>query len=369
MGERIAVGVIGAAGRGGSLLRVREGLDVRVRAVCDMRAEPLAAAKRRLGAEQSFVDYRDMLASVPLDGVIVGTPMPFHAEQAIAALECGVSVLSEVPAAVSIDECRRLVAACRASSAVYVFAENYVSMRQNRIVQEIAAAGLFGTVYFGDGEYLHELRAAPRANPTPWRRRWQQGINGITYGTHSLGPLLRWMLGDRVERVACAGTGHHYRDHRGRRYEAEDSSVMLGRMRSGGLVKVRVDMLSDRPHATRNYQLQGTDGCYESARADGERDRIWVRARSSGTEWRDLEELAGEFLPARWRACEEAARGAGHGGGDLLQMLDFVDAVRDGTRPELGIDEAMDMTLPGLVSQRSIEQGGAWLEVPDSRDW
>ena len=50
----------------------------------------------------------------------------------------------------------------------------------------------------------------------------------------------------------------------------------------------------------------------------------------------------------------EAARSAGHG---------------DGTEPELGIVAAMDMTLPGLVSQESIEQGGAWLEMPDSRAW
>jgi hypothetical protein len=43
--------------------------------------------------------------------------------------------------------------------------------------------------------------------------------------------------------------------------------------------------------------------------------------------------------------------------------------VRHGTEPELGIDAAMDMTLPGLLSQQSIEQGGTWLDVPDSRDW
>jgi hypothetical protein len=27
------------------------------------------------------------------------------------------------------------------------------------------------------------------------------------------------------------------------------------------------------------------------------------------------------------------------------------------------------MTLPGLVSQRSILEGGRWIEVPDSRAW
>jgi hypothetical protein len=29
----------------------------------------------------------------------------------------------------------------------------------------------------------------------------------------------------------------------------------------------------------------------------------------------------------------------------------------------------MDMTLPGLASQISIQQDGQWLDVPDSRDW
>jgi hypothetical protein len=37
--------------------------------------------------------------------------------------------------------------------------------------------------------------------------------------------------------------------------------------------------------------------------------------------------------------------------------------------PALGIHEAMDMTLAGLVSQQSIQEDGAWLDVPDSRRW
>jgi hypothetical protein len=32
-------------------------------------------------------------------------------------------------------------------------------------------------------------------------------------------------------------------------------------------------------------------------------------------------------------------------------------------------DKAMDMTLPGLVSQQSVAQGSAWLPVPNSREW
>ncbi len=70
-----------------------------------------------------------------------------------------------------------------------------------------------------------------------------------------------------------------------------------------------------------------------------------------------------------WRNPPEAALKAGHGGGDYFEVLDFVNSIVDGTPCPIGIHEAMDMTLPGLVSQASIRQGGAWLDVPDSRAW
>ena len=37
--------------------------------------------------------------------------------------------------------------------------------------------------------------------------------------------------------------------------------------------------------------------------------------------------------------------------------------------PPIDIHAAMDMTLPGLVSQDLIRQGDEWLEVPSSREW
>ena len=117
-----------------------------------------------------------------------------------------------------------------------MMAENYIYTRQNQVVKQIAREGLFGTLYYAEGEYIHELKALNEV--TRWRRTWQTGIDGITYGTHSLGPILTWMSGDRVVSVACAGSGHHYTDPRGDPYENQDSCVMLCKMRSGGLVKI-----------------------------------------------------------------------------------------------------------------------------------
>ena len=367
--DMLNFGIVGACGRGASFKAACDALgNVRIRAVCDINAEGLPAAAERLGADEQFTDYDDMLAKCDLDAVIIGTPMQFHVPQSVAALESGLHVLSEVPAAVGLEESRGLVQACRKSSGVYMMAENYTYMKPNVIVRELVRQGLFGTTYYGEGEYLHELKELNEV--TRWRRKWQTGIAGITYGTHSLGPLLQWMPGDRVTSVCCAGGGHQHRDPRGDLYENDESTVMLCRMQSGGLVKVRVDMLSDRPHAMTNYQVQGTDGCYESARAKGETHRIWLRSRcKDSSTWMPLSELEEEFLPEQWRVGAEAAAKAGHGGGDYFEVLDFVDAITGVRLAPVGIDEAMDMTLPGLVSQQSILEDGRWLDVPDSREW
>jgi len=258
----INLGIAGACSRGGHFRRPCEEINgLRIHAICDSNAEALAATAEKLGAAESYTSFEQMLSKSELDAVIIATPMQFHAEQVIAALEAGLHVLSEVPAAVSIEECQSIVAAARRSRGHYMMAENYIYMRPNLIVQALAEAGLFGDLYYAEGEYLHELKGINI--PGGWRRRYQTGIRGVTYGTHSLGPILKWMRGDRVVAVCCAGAGSGHHDAAGKPFENDASSVMLCKTARAGLIKIRVDMLSDRPHATTNYQLQGRNGAYE----------------------------------------------------------------------------------------------------------
>jgi predicted dehydrogenase/GNAT superfamily N-acetyltransferase len=341
---------------------------MKVQAVCDLNEAGLSKAQLDFGAPEKFTSFDEMIAHADIDAVLLGTPMPFHARQSIAALDKGLHVLSEVPAVVSVEEARALEAACRRTKAVYMMAENYTFTRPNMMVRELVKRGFFGETYYAEGEYLHELKELNEQ--TPWRRDWQTGRAGITYGTHSLGPILQWMPGDRIVSVCVAGGGMRHRDARGELFENESSTVMLGKTARGGLVKIRVDMLSDRPHAMTNYSLQGTDGCYESARAHGEKNRIWLRSRrAEDWEWETLENLESEFLPAAWRDFGDAAQAAGHGGGDLLELLHFCDAIAGRAPLDLGIHAALDATLPGLISQQSALLNGRWLDVPDSRAW
>ena len=365
--EVLRCGIIGAVTRGGSWVRtLMAHPSTELVALCDIRAEQVKALATERNVDHVFTDAEALLDSGQIDVVFIGTPMPFHVPQAQMALERDIHVLSEVTAGVSIEECRDLVRVARRSKGRYMMAENYCYMKHNMLIRELVRAGLFGEIYYAEGAYIHELKA--HNEETPWRRHWQTGINGSTYSTHSLGPVLQWFERERVVAVCAVGSGHHYQDPRGDFYEMEDSVTMMCRLSSGGLVQIRVDMLSERPHNMVHYALQGTDGSYESTDGYQGIPKIWLRQRNQEQEWEPLENLE-EYLPDYWKNPPEEALKAGHGGGDYWEVQDFVSAILEDREPPIGIDQAMDMTLPGLVSQQSIVQGATRVAVPDSRNW
>lgn len=371
--REIRVGLVGAAGRGGTFREVLEACGAKIQAVCDLHTEELESCRLRLGAEEKYSSLEEMLDRSHLDAVVIGTPMPSHVPQSVLALKKGIHVFCEVPAGISVEECQDLVESASQSDAQYMMGENYLYSRPNMIIAQLVQQGLFGEVYYAEGEYLHDVREL--CEQTPWRLKWQTGIAGITYGTHSLGPILQWLPGDRVARVCCENTGSHLRDPRGN-YYAQDSATMLCKTVFGVLIKIRVDLVSQRPHSMCNYQLQGTLGAYESSRGGPvDHGKIYFKALSEEVCWHDIDslaeidDLAARYLPAIWKNPPEIVSRSGHSGGDYMAILDFLNMIRNQTPCRVGIHEAMDMTLPGLVSQQSILRGGQWLEVPNSRDW
>ena len=142
---KLNIGIAGAGGRGGSFRSAVEGTDAaRIHAICDNHEGRLGEAMEKLGASEKYLDFEDMLDKSELDAVIVGTPMQCHVPMSIMALERNIHVLSEVTAAVSIEQCRDLVDACKKSEAVYMMAENTRYLKSNVVVKELSRRGLFG---------------------------------------------------------------------------------------------------------------------------------------------------------------------------------------------------------------------------------
>jgi predicted dehydrogenase len=254
-------------------------------------------------------------------------------------------------------------------------AENTCFSPNNLIIQKMVREGLFGEIYFAEGEYVHEIKSLhydADGSPT-WRSKWQVGVNGCTYATHSLGPVLEW-FGERVDSVVCLGSGRHTAPE----HEMEDTTTMLCKTTSGALIKIRVDMLSNRPHGGGYFALQGTKGCFEAARGLGDKPKIWLEdfGKASANretidadpyEWRPLDDYREKFLPDIWKDAPPEAFASGHGGTDFFVVSDIIEAIREEKEPAIDVNRALDFTLPGLLSQKSISEGGRPIRVPDFR--
>jgi predicted dehydrogenase len=255
-----------------------------------------------------------------------------------------------------------------------MLAENYCYFEENILIRELVKKGLFGDIYFGEGEYIHDVRFLHHdadGKPT-WRYFWQAGAPGNTYITHELGPVMQWFKAadpsDRIETVTCLGSGIHTDPE----HPHDDTSLTLVKLKSGKLLKMRLDMMSNTPGMT-YYSLQGVLGCYESGRGGSVGSRIWVGENKSVAwgdahrEWRPVKDFA-EHLPTDWKQHIELAKASGHGGGDYHTARLFAESILTGQTPDIDINDALEWTAAGLCSQISIQQGGLPIKVPNFRD-
>ena len=175
MTNKLKVGIVGAP-RGQSFVRSFQAIEeTDVTAICDLNIDTAERVVNQFNIDQRYNDFEKMIQS-DLDIIVVSTPMPLHAPQSTIALQEGKHVISEVPAATDLQQCWKLVQSVEDGKNKYMMAENYVYMKPNILIRELAKQGLFGDIYFGEGQYIHELKAFNEI--TKWRRKWQTGRNG-----------------------------------------------------------------------------------------------------------------------------------------------------------------------------------------------
>ncbi len=374
--QSIKVGLVGAGGnevgdgRGLSHARHLAALNAgKIVAVCDI--VPVAA--ERVAAEleaKPYTDYERFLRH-GLDAIILATPDTLHAQMAVAALEQGVGVISEVPAATTVADGQRLVQAYRKHGGFYMLLENYGYRDEIELIRRLVQAGKFGDIYFGEGEYLHDCRGINRFadGSLTWRGH---AFSGYVYIWHSLRPLL-YILDDRTTRVTAMATMQPGRLEAA--IQIPDNVVSLFQTATDRVLKIRVDIVSPRPHLMDYYALQGTHGAFEGTRGFGDPPRIWLEelepaARPGksgpGVHWRELADFAAEYIPDRVAAREDADK-AGHGGSDYWTMKAFVDAFQRGNSSPIDVYRALDCSLPGPLALESARQGGVPVDVPDPR--
>jgi predicted dehydrogenase len=370
----VKVGVVGA--RGPAFVRgFQAHPDADVVALCDINEELLESEANKLGIPGRYRVYEDLLAS-DVEAVAIATPMRLHAQQSLQALDAGKHVLCDVTAGVSLEELWWLKEWAEKSTGIYMMAENYCYTAENQMIRNMVKDGVFGEIYFGEGEYLHEIadltvgakygdHAQMHAGRTSLHHFQQLSRRGAFYPTHSLGPLMQWFEGDRIETVSCIGSGRHARPE----FRQEDTSVTLCKLASGKLLKLRIDVLSPRPRLLNYYALQGTKGCYEGRRDVQEEHRVWLTEMDPDTRWatwRSLRQFT-DYLPERFARVTEEQRRSGHWASDFLVIDDFINAIVNNTPSPISVHDACEWTAVGLLSEISVQHDGRPVRMPDFR--
>ena len=351
------VGLVGI-GRGsgyGSLFASTPGCDVV--ACCDASERALSTFQQQLKLPDSccYTSYDDFIAS-PMDAVFIGTPIMCHADQTIKALEAGVHVLSEVTAASTIEDCRRIVDAVGRTRKIYMLAENCVYWPFVQEWKRMVEAGRIGRVFYAECEYLHPIPGLivdSKTGETCWRAERPP----LHYCSHSLGPVLD-ITGDRITRAMGLGNSHHILPGGG--VGGIDIQVALFQTEKESIIKLlRSSVVPRHPHM-HYYMLQGTKGFVETDR---------LGQRGPGHLYVEGEMETAQDIPCRKddASLPEWARSGGHGAAEYYVVKAFFNAIETGEKPLLDELRAMDLTVPGIVAHDSAMNNGIWMDVPSMR--
>ncbi len=162
------IAIVGTGGRGTSLLGEILAAGGQVVALCDVvrtKAEAAGALVTKAGQPQPQLytdgdhDYEKMLGGDDIDLVIVATPWNWHAPMALYAMQHGKHVAIEVPGVTTIEDCWAIVNTSERTGKHCMMLENCCYGYNETLLLRMVHAGVLGDLLYGEGAYLHDLRA------------------------------------------------------------------------------------------------------------------------------------------------------------------------------------------------------------------
>lgn len=156
---------LGAAGLGRAFTLMLPTLVADPRVELVAAADPRPEALRRFAGEfggRVYASVEALCADVEVDVVYIATPHPFHAEHVEAAAARGKHVLVEKPMAITLDECRRMIAAAERANVRLIVGHSHSFDAPILRAREIIASGALGAVRMINAQYYTDFLYRPR---------------------------------------------------------------------------------------------------------------------------------------------------------------------------------------------------------------
>jgi predicted dehydrogenase len=382
----VRVGIIGVGGRGTDLLGDLLAIEgVEVKAVCDIVAEKARRARSTVEkagkpAPQEYTagdhDFENLCRRGDLDLVYVATPWRWHVPMALAAMDGGAHAGVEVPAATTIDDCWKLVAASERARRHCMMLENCCYGYNEMLVLNMVRAGLLGDLTHAEAAYIHDLRTIlfSKEGEGLWRRDEHFSRNGNLYPTHGLGPVALYLdvnRGDRFETLVSMSSlerglsAYQKRlaqddSRRSESYACGDINTSLIRTAKGRTIVLQHDVVSPRPYDRINL-VSGTKGTFRDYPP-----RLFLDGQKDHRSWGSIKPHKKQFEHPLWKEAGRMARKrGGHGGMDYIMSYRLIQCMRQGLPPDLDVYDAAAWSAPGPLSEQSVAGGSVPVSFPD----
>ena len=389
--ETVRIGFIGLGHRGPSSLRrlcLIEGVEIK--ALCDIRAESLEKGQkiltdsgmppaREYGKDEN--DWKRMCESNDIDLIYQVTPWRLHTPVSVFAMEHNKHAAVEMPAALTIEDCWKLVTTSEKTRKHCMMLENCCYDFFELLILNMVRQGVFGEIIHVDAAYIHDqIEIAFKKNNYPgmWLLKESQWRNGNHYPTHGLGPacqVLNINRGDRLNTLVSMQSNDYSYGPRASEmaendpfYEEYDTNSYRGNMNTsvirtalGKTIMLQHDVSSPRPYS-RIYMVSGT-------KATAQKWPLPPRISLGGHDWfsdEEMKEVENKYTPAIIKKIGELAKDVGgHGGMDFMMDWRLIDCLRNGLPLDQDVYDAAAWSSIVALTEWSVANGSQPINVPD----
>jgi predicted dehydrogenase len=370
MPSKVKVAIVGL-GFGAEFIPLYQGHpDAEMVAICQRDEKKLAAIGDAFKVGRRYPRYEDVLKDKNVDLVHINTPIPDHAWMSIAALKAGKHVMSTVPMATSVAECKQIVDLVRKTGLKYMMAETVVYAREFLFVKELYEKGELGKI--------QHLQASHQQDMDGWPNYWP-GLPPMHYATHCVGPCLGLMRSE-AEYVSCFGSGT-IRKELIKKYNSPFAIETCHVKFRDSDVSARIyrSLFDVARQYRESFDAYGSKKSFEWQLVEGEDPVIHVAKRPEAQipERVKVPDYA-HLLPEGIRKFTTKGvydlaenthlsftQGAGHGGSHPHLVHEMVSSLVDDRDPYPNAPQSANITCVGILAHESAMQGGALKKLPE----
>ncbi|HEY1023703.1 MAG TPA: Gfo/Idh/MocA family oxidoreductase [Sphingobacteriaceae bacterium] len=387
--DKVRIGFIGLGMRGpGAVQRMSHIEGVEIKALCDKFPDRVTRAQQIL-KKASLPEAREysgeegwkaLCESGDIDVVYICTPWSLHTPMALYSMNNGKHAATEVPAALTVEDCWKLVETSEKTRKHCMMLENCCYDFFELLTLNMARAGVFGEILHGEGAYIHDLMDLnfdKKGYADMWRLKENMAMNGSLYPTHGLGPVAQCMninRGDQFDYLTSMSTNDFmmaaraeelaaedpfFDQFKGKKYRGNMNTTLIHTVK-GKTVMVQHDVSSPRPYS-RIHLISGTKGM---ARKWPSPQRIafghgWIKQ----DEMKQYEE---KYTPEIVKKIGDLAKQVGgHGGMDFMMDWRLIDCLRNGLPLDQDVYDAALWSVVVPLSEKSINKRSGSVDIPD----